>query len=51
MKNKQKLGKRVMRVLSCLALLLVMQTANTACIWVAHQPEFPNEANRYKINK
>ncbi len=30
-----------------LALLLVMQTANAACIWVAHQPEFPEEAKKY----
>lgn len=45
------LGKGVMKCLNVLALLLVMQTANSACIWVAHQPEFPEAANKLKFNK
>ena len=51
MEVKNFLGKGVMKCLNVLALLLVMQTANSACIWVAHQPEFPEAANKFKINK
>lgn len=51
MKVKKIYGKGVMKCLNVLALLLVMQTANSACIWVAHQPEFPEVANKFKINK
>ena len=43
--------KGVMKCLNTLALLLVMQTANSACIWVAHQPEFPEAANKFKYYK
>lgn len=48
MKTKKYFGKGIMKLFNALALLLVMQTANSACIWVAYQPEFPEEANRYK---
>lgn len=49
---KQKnFGKGIMKCLNVLALLLVMQTANSACIWVAYQPEFPEAANKFKFNK
>lgn len=51
MKVRKNWGKGVMKGLNVLALLLVMQTANSACIWVAHQPEFPEAANKFKINK
>ncbi len=51
MKVKISFGKAVMKCLNVLALLLVMQTANSACIWVAHQPEFPEAANKLKFNK
>ena len=51
METKKNLGKGVMKCLSVLALLLVMQTANSACIWVAHQPEFPEAANKFELNK
>lgn len=51
MKVKKIWGKGVMKGLNVLALLLVMQTANSACIWVAHQPEFPKAANKFKFNK
>lgn len=33
---------------NCLALLLVVQGANTACAWIVHQPEFPEEAECFK---
>lgn len=45
---KEFLGKGIMGVLNAIALLLVRQTANSACIWLAYQPEFPEEANKYK---
>ncbi len=48
---KEVLGKGIMRCLNILALLLVMQTANSACIWVAHQPEFPEVANKLKLKR
>lgn len=51
MKVKKIFGKGVMKCLNVLALLLVMQTANSACIWVAHQPKFPEAANKLKFNK
>lgn len=47
----KKIGKGVMKCLNTLALLLVMQTANSACIWVAHQPEFPEADNKFKYYK
>lgn len=46
---KKNLGKGIMILVNAVALLLVMQTANSACIWLAHQPEFPEEANRFKV--
>ena len=42
-----KLRKLISGMMSCmnaLAMLLVMQTANSACIWIAHQPALPEEA-------
>ena len=51
MKVKKYFGKGMMKCLNVLALLLVIQTANSACIWVAHQPEFPREANKFKVKK
>lgn len=49
MEIKKSIGKGFMRFLNVLALLLVVQTANSACIWVSHQPEFPKDANRFRI--
>ena len=31
-----------------IAMLMVAQTANSACMWIAHQPEFPEEAKKFK---
>ena len=47
----KQIGQGVIPCLHTLALLLVMQTANSACIWVAHQPEFPESANKFKYYK
>lgn len=45
---KKNFGKGIMVLANAVSLLLVKQTANSACIWLAHQPEFPKEANRFK---
>lgn len=42
---KKRIGKSKFGILNCLALLLVTATANAACIWYFHQPEFPKEAD------
>lgn len=46
----KKLFKKVMSVgvLNSLALMMVAQSANQACIWFYHQPEFPEGADKYK---
>lgn len=49
MKVYKFLGKVVMKCLNLVAMVLVMQTANSACIWVAYQPEFPEEAYKFKF--
>lgn len=47
MKGKFKLVNKILMGLNCVALALVVQTANAACIWMFHQPEFPEEAKKY----
>ena len=42
---KKRIGKSKFGILNCLALVLVTATANAACAWYFHQPEFPKEAN------
>lgn len=34
--------------LGSLAVFAVALSANTTSAWIAHQPEIPNEANRFK---
>ncbi len=34
--------------INSLALLLVAQSANQACVWFFHQSELPEAANRFK---
>lgn len=52
MKGKANILKKVIGVINCLAVMFVVQTANSACIWIFHQPEFPQEAKKYsKIKK
>ena len=47
MKNKT-FFKKLVGILNCFAMLLVAQSANAACIFYFHQPEFPVEANKFK---
>jgi|InofroStandDraft_1065614.scaffolds.fasta_scaffold29848_3 hypothetical protein len=35
-------------ILNSIALMAAVQSANQACIWLLHQPEFPDEANVLK---
>ncbi len=48
MKVKKFFNRGVMVCMNVFALLLVMQTANSACIWLAYQPEFPAEAKKFQ---
>jgi len=48
MNKKKNIFMKIVGLVNCLALVLVAQTANTACIWTFHQPEFPEAANRFK---
>lgn len=50
--KRTELIKKVMVLMNCVATFFVIQTANSACAWIFHQPEFPEEAKKYsKINK
>lgn len=44
----KKITSKLLSLLNCLAVLFVIQSANAACSWMFHQPEFPKEANRFK---
>jgi cyclic lactone autoinducer peptide len=48
MKVKMTLRKLITWGMNSVALALVVQTANSACMWIFHQPEFPDEAKKYK---
>lgn len=45
---KNKIMKYFGVIMNSIALMLVVQSANTACVWIFHQPEFPEEANKYR---
>lgn len=47
MKTKFNVTSKLIEGANFLALRLVAQTANSACIWIYHQPEFPEEAKKY----
>ena len=47
MRIKKFLSKVIVGCFNALAMSLVIQTANSACIWLIHQPEFPEEAKRF----
>lgn len=47
MKCNLKFLKKVMTIINCLTLALVVQTANAACLWIFHQPEFPEAAKKF----
>lgn len=47
MRIKKFLSKGIVGCFNALAMSLVIQTANSACIWLIHQPEFPEEAKKF----
>ena len=50
--RESKFIKKVMVIMNCIATFFVIQTANSACAWIFHQPEFPEEAKKYiKLKK
>ena len=50
MKEKKWFKKGFIGCINALALMLVIQTANSACVWVVHQPAFPEEAKKFQNN-
>ena len=42
---------KVFSALNALALMVVAQSANAACLWVFHQPKFPETAKKYSKSK
>lgn len=44
----RKLYSRIGVLANCMALLLVIQSANSACCWIVHEPKFPKDANKFK---
>lgn len=48
MNVKKMICHNIIETTNNLALLLVKQTANASCAWVFHQPEFPEEASKFK---
>ena len=47
MKKKLGLLTKLFMGMNAMALAMVIQTANSACLWIYHQPEFPEEAGKY----
>lgn len=45
---KKLFNPKVLTILNSLAVVLVASSANSACSWMFHQPEFPKEANKFK---
>ena len=50
MKLKNMLKKVMLGCVNAMAMMLVVQTANSACVWIVHQPEFPEVAKRYSVS-
>lgn len=40
--------KNCMGILNCMALSMVVLSAQTFCFWFWHQPDFPEEADKYR---
>lgn len=47
---KKIFNEQMLKKLNIAALFMAVLTANSTCMWVAYQPEFPEEANKLKIN-
>lgn len=44
-------NRKLFGVLNAFALVLVASTANSACLWIYHQPDEPKAADRFKMVK
>lgn len=47
MKTNSLLGRKLTECTKALAKATVIKSANSTCVWVAHQPQFPKEAECY----
>lgn len=47
MKTNSLLGKKLAECINSLAKATVIESANSTCVWLAHQPQFPKEAEYY----
>lgn len=48
MEQKKDISARSLKMCNALALKLAASTANSACLWLCHQPKFPEAANKLK---
>ncbi|MBP3460549.1 MAG: cyclic lactone autoinducer peptide [Lachnospiraceae bacterium] len=48
---KKLFSQKLFGVLNAFALLLVASTANSACLWLCNQPDYPEAADRFKLVK
>ena len=48
MKLKKDINEKTVGMVNTLALKAVESTANSACLWLCHQPRFPEAANKFK---
>ncbi len=48
MNGMRKMEDAIHNTVNELAVKLVKRSANTACAWTVHQPEFPAEAKQFK---
>ena len=51
MKITERLNQKVTKGVNLLAKRMVVQNANSACIWLAYQPLFPKEAEQLTKSK
>lgn len=49
MKLKKLINLKALGMLNAFALMLVASTANSACIWICNQPDYPEVADRFKV--
>lgn len=40
--------KKLWGLANSLAVAMVVLTSQTMCVWMFHQPDFPEEANKYR---
>lgn len=49
MRFKKFISLKTLGMLNAFALMLVASTANSACIWICNQPDYPEAADRFKV--